>query len=560
MTAAALVLAWALPLALALLCLAPGTRRPAYAALPAAAVPALLLVLFAEPGAQLHWPAALLGMRLALDAIAWTFVLLTGAVGLLGGAALALMMRDDPRRYRFAGFYLAGLAGNLGAALAYDIVTFYGFFALMTFAAYGLVIHAGGAEARRAGGIYIVLVVLGEGMLLGGLLLVAAGGIDTLAEVPAAVAGSPHRGWIMALLLGGFGVKAGLLPWHVSLPPAYAATPVAGGVLLGGAMIHAGLLGWLRLLPFGAGAFPGWGMLLVLAGSAGMFYGVAVGLLQTQPRAMLGYSSISQTGFMLVALGLALVEPPLWPLTLAAVMVYAVHHALVKATLFLGVGIAASTPARHLAIAALILPALMLAGFPFTTGAAAKLALKDAAHAAVAPWAGALPALFACGSLGTALLLLRFLAALRREPSAPVAYPRLLAAAGAAAFVATLIIVAALPQVEWEALRRHWLDPATLWSEAWPVLGAAAVAFLWWRQPASRRARMPRVPPGDVIVPLEWLWRRYARQRRHVRAPRLPRPAFPALPASWQGALQRWSVGSLLFLLSAALLLLLLMR
>jgi multicomponent K+:H+ antiporter subunit A len=59
---------------------------------------------------------------------------------------------DDPARGRLLVFWLLTLSGNLGLAVAGDVVSFYLFFALMTFAAYGLVVHAGARPRRARGG------------------------------------------------------------------------------------------------------------------------------------------------------------------------------------------------------------------------------------------------------------------------------------------------------------------------------------------------------------------------------------------------------------------------
>ena len=69
----------------------------------------------------------------------------------------------------------------------------------------------------------------------------------------------------------------------------------------------------------------------MLAGLLAIFHGVALGLTQRQPGALLTYSSISQMGHFSLALGADLLAPALWPLLLPVVVLYALHHALAKA-------------------------------------------------------------------------------------------------------------------------------------------------------------------------------------------------------------------------------------
>ena len=563
-----LMLAFA-PLALAPLCVAPATRAWAFALAPWSALPALALALFGPFTIEWQAPALLEGLALGVDAVGHAFLLFTAVVGLLAGWFMQAELRSDARRFRFTAFYLTALGGNLGAILAQDVVSFYSFYALMAFSAYGLVIHRQDAAARRAGQLYIALVVLGEGMLLAALILVAGTGSLALADVPQAVATSPYRGWIIALLLGGFGTKAGLLPLHVSLPVAYAAAPVSGAVLLAGAMINAGLLGWLRFLPLGFVPLPDWGAVLALAGVTAMFLGVLVGLVQVNAKAMLAYSSISQMGFMTVALGLTLLAPPLARLTLPALLVYAAHHAIVKAALFTGLGVAAAGARRTHVVAALAFPSLVLAGAPFTSGAIAKYYLKEVVHQAPAAWSMLEPVLSA-GALATGLLMLRFLHVVWREPRAPAKDPPVRSwLVFFAALIASAGYVWLLPQVEPAVLREHWRGAGALWSALWPVFAAVAVAVL-----AFRFARAPQraawIPPGDWAIAVGAIardtvlvWRRFAPFLEDVmgraRRRRIPQSVSRPILVRWHRGLQSWPLPGMLFLLLIVAMFLLLM-
>ena len=71
-------------------------------------------------------------------------------------------MKRDARRDSFMTYFLLTMSGNLWLIIARDPATFYASFALMTFAAYGLVVHTRTPRAVRAGRIYLVMAVLGE--------------------------------------------------------------------------------------------------------------------------------------------------------------------------------------------------------------------------------------------------------------------------------------------------------------------------------------------------------------------------------------------------------------
>jgi hydrogenase-4 component B len=192
--AATVILALALPLGLAALWSVPHRRAVVGRLTPWSPLPALLLALFAEPGSSVQLDWLLLGSSFGLTEVTRVFLLFTALLWLGAGIYARGYLRDDPRRPRFELLWLLTLAGNLMLILALDVVSFYAGFALMTFAAYGLVIHTDKPQARRAGRVYLAMAVLGEGLILAGLLLAvvqADAGIQTLlTALPAAVAAS----------------------------------------------------------------------------------------------------------------------------------------------------------------------------------------------------------------------------------------------------------------------------------------------------------------------------------------------------------------------------------
>src|SRR5690606_1078662 len=181
----------------------------------------------------------------------------------------------------FPGFWYATLAGNLGVCIAADVVTFYALFSLLSLAAYGLVVHDGTTRAFRAGRVYLVLAVIGEMGLVFGLMLAAqaAGGLE-IDAARAALANAPQRDLTIALLVVGFGVKAGLVPLHVWLPLAHPIAPTPASAVLSGAIVKAGILGLMRFLPLEA-ILLDWGHVLAFAGLVTAYYGVLIGLTQT---------------------------------------------------------------------------------------------------------------------------------------------------------------------------------------------------------------------------------------------------------------------------------------
>lgn len=500
MNSATLALSLLAPLGLAGLAMLPVTRRAALAAAPWAPLPALALALYGEDG-QVEVPSLLLGALFGLDQTARTFLLFTALLWTIAGVYARRYLAGDPRRARFFVFFLATCAGNLGLLLARDIASFYFFFALMTFAAYGLVVHEGTAAARRAGRVYLVMAVLGEAaLLIGFFLLFDASGTLDLPQA-AATPALPAQTAMVALVLAGFGIKVGAPLLHMWLPLAHPVAPTPASAVLSGAIIKAGLYGWLRFLPLGGVALPEAGAFVIGAGLLGAFYGAAVGITQRDAKTVLAYSSISQMGIVTIGVGAALVAPASAPLIVAAVAFYALHHALAKGALFLGVGVARGARAANRAwvLAGLALPAAALAGAPLTSGALAKAYLKHGMQplAETAAWVAPL---LSFAAVGTVLLMARFLFVLvqetkrTRERHPGLAVPWLVSLATVGLAYGVLVPVPA-------DVTAYSSGAGAMWDAVWPVLVGGAAGYAGWRA----RLRAPDVPSADVLVPIAWL-------------------------------------------------------
>jgi hydrogenase-4 component B len=492
----AAVLWAAVPVLPILLCAALGIRPLAGAAerlAPWAALPALLLLAVTGPdqGAGSH--RILLGSWLGLDAVGRTFLFFTATLWTAAGVYAAAYLARDPARRRFFGFHLLALAGNLGLLLAADLVTFYLFFSLMTFAGYGLVVHDGTLAARRAGRTYIALAIVGEALLLAAMVLAFhTTGVLQFVAIPS-IGGLPGGDLYIALALAGLGVKAGLVPLHVWLPLAHPVAPTPASAVLSGAMIKAGLIGWIRFLPAGSLALPDWGTACMALGLAAALGAAAAGLAQDRPKTILAYSSISQMGWLTAGLGAALLATDTAAAALAAIAVFAAHHGLAKGALFLGTGLAShATAGRRRAVwtGGLAIGALALAGAPWTSGAVAKALLKEAGYAA--GWPGWMTPALTLAATGTALLLARFLVRML------AARPDDGGVGGAALWAPWLGLTAAgivLP-LAWAAGGAVPGSGAGLgFDTIVPIAVAAAIAAL-----ALRRPLRIAVPEGDLVV------------------------------------------------------------
>jgi hydrogenase-4 component B len=530
-----LILSWLWPLLLAPLVLQP--RRHWLVGL--APLPALAAALWIPAGTRIELPWLLVGATLGLDTPGRIFLGFTALLWLVAALHAIRALRDSPHAGRFHLFFLLAMAGNLWLIVALDLASFYTGFALMGLASYGLVIHDGRRESLRAGKVYLILTLLGETTLFIALVLIAhqAGSL-----APSAAALTALDDLAIGLLILGLAVKAGLMPLHVWLPLAHPAAPVPASAVLSGTMIKAALLGWLRFLPLGALALPHWGLLLVFAGLITAILAPLIGLIQTNPKVVLAYSSVAKMGFMTLALGLLLIEPQLTPIGVLALAFYAGHHALTKGGLFLGVGLRHTSGRQPLILAGLSLLVLVMVGVPLTGGAIAKDGLKPVLEALDWGWLGAGLGLAA---VVTVLLMARFLWLMwRTEPHPEPGYRT----AGAAWGLLIAVILVLPPAVALgTGAKLGWTTNLSLIAIALalglPVLLAAL------QRPGTLDGTLGRIPPGDLLEALRPLppllrWsQRWIRCRWLVWRERLLGPRRDWIDRQWRatraGTLER---------------------
>lgn len=536
-----LVAALLVPLALLVAAFAPAWRRRLAPLLVVAPLPALAVALFAGDATAVVLDPQGLEITLSLDG---PRALLLGAVALLwslAGAYAATSTAGDRHRAAFCVWWLLSLTGCIGVFLSGDLASWYLFFALVSLSAYGLVVHDGTPAARRAAAIYLVLTILGEGFLLVGFVLLAAADPGTTLHIEtlvAALPAAPLRTQTVVFLLLGLGLKAGLFPLHCWLPLAHPAAPTPASAVLSGAIIKTGIVGLIVMLPFDALSTGGaasatsyadigaWrdrcSVVIVTIGFFTAFYGALVGVTQRNPKTILAYSSVSQMGLVVAILGAGLAAGDASGAASAGVgddprhaaSFYALHHALVKGALFLGLGVLAGVGAavtgavgawrRRLVLIAMALLALSLAGLPLTSGALAKLLSKPVLGDGTA---GTLATLSAIAS---AWLMTHFLiTASRKEPmrlsTAPIGLSAPWAALALAAFVVPWMVFAEIPSPasvltpDDHAGIASPFTLAALWKALWPVVLGAALAWI----ASLGRIRLPAIPEGDLVVPVE---------------------------------------------------------
>ena len=483
-----LVLALATPVVMLAACVSKQARHRIPSLLVLAPLPAFIAALIEADGTSVVFPPALIGLTFVLDTPGAMLLAAGALLWATAGAYAGSYLRDKPNGGRFAVWWLMTLVGNLGTFLVADLAGFYLFFSVASLAAYGLVVFDETAEAKRAAGLYVGLAVLGEALLLMALVLLAQSvptGSLLISDAVASLAQSPWGGYAMIFLILAFGLKIGLVPFHVWMPLTYSAAPIAAAAVLSGSAVKAGVIGLIRFLPFEI-AMPGWGEALAIVGVFSAYYGALVGITQSSPKTILAYSSVSQMGLLAAILGMGLSTGNQSAPLVAAFA--AVFHVLVKGGLFLALGLIA--PTRR-GIWLVLVPAAVLAlglgGLPLTGGALAKFLAKPVLGD------GAMGTLVSFAGIGSTLLMVHFVRRMWEQAH------ELEALGARTAWLVTAVAAIIFPWALYADVADAPLQEALafkeIWEALWPVvLGAVSSLALWrWGD------LLPRIPAGDLL-------------------------------------------------------------
>lgn len=292
---------------------------------------------WAVPGARLLW---------RVDALSAFFLVPIFGIGLLGAIYgleywPEVTHPESGRRLRLCyGLVVAGLATVVCAGNAILFLAGWEVMALAAFVAIGTEDHL--EEPRRASYLYLVLTRAGTLSLFAMFALMhASTGSFTLGPLTGVSGGRLTA--IFALGAFGFGIKAGVMPLHVWLPGAHAATPSHMSALMSGVLIKIGIYGLLRLLSLVPSPPLWWAHALIFFGAVSGVLGVALALGQHDVKRLLAYHSIENIGIIVIGVGLAVLgrsanRPELVALGLGGALLHVWNHGLFKALLFLSAG------------------------------------------------------------------------------------------------------------------------------------------------------------------------------------------------------------------------------
>lgn len=260
--------------------------------------------------------------HLGVDGISAPMVLLTALAGFCG---VLISWGIEDRTREFMAFFLLLVAGVFGVFMAVDLFVLFFFYELAIFPMYFLIVIWGWVETRQYAAMKLTLYILvGSVVALIGLLALyfkaaeatgvysfdfvdlnmaaQQGAFDTPFSSSWSAA-TTARLWFPAIFIG-FGVLAGVWPFHNWSPDGHVAAPTAVSMIHAGVLMKLGAFAALRvgvqLLPEGARVHLPWIIFLTLIN---VVYGALIAMRQRDFKYVIGFSSVSHMG--LVSMGFA---------------------------------------------------------------------------------------------------------------------------------------------------------------------------------------------------------------------------------------------------------------
>jgi NADH-quinone oxidoreductase subunit M len=425
-----------------------------------------------ETIARVPWiPSLGIEYYLAADGISLCLILLTGIIAVIG---ILFSWNIEHRAQEFFAFYLLLIGAVYGVFLSADLFLLFVFYEIVIIPKYFL-IAIWGSTRREYGAMKLAIYsFVGSAMVLIGLIAayVEAGAktmaLGGLAQFPYP---AHFQMWAFPLVFVGFAILAGMWPLHTWAPTGHVAAPTAASMLLAGVVMKLGAYGCLRvamtLFPLGLTPWGfhvvglgSWRDVFALLGVIGIVYGALVAMVQKDFKFVIGYSSVSHMGFILLGL------MTLNQIGISGAVMQMFSHGILAGLLFAVVGrmVYARTHTRELAklgpmnlnkampfaAVTFVLAGMASMGLPGFSGFVAELMILIGAWRAY-PW------LAICVGFGIVAGVVYIWRAMQKaffgdarieaephEPMPPISLPERL---GAIILIGTSVLVGLYPQV-----------------------------------------------------------------------------------------------------------------
>jgi NADH-quinone oxidoreductase subunit M len=238
-----------------------------------------------------------------------TGVVLTMLTALVFFTGVLSMWTLKTRVKEYFAFMAALVLGVFGVFISLDLFAFFFFYEIAVLPMYPLIAIWGSTRKEYSAMKLTLFLMAGSVLLFPGLIAMwhAAGG-ETWSIQALSQRGTFSRNFqifVYPFIYVGFGVLAGMFPFHGWSPTGHVAAPTAVSMLHAGVLMKLGAFGILRIgiacLPEGAAY---WAPTFAVLATIGIVYGAFVAMRQTDFKYVIGFSSVSHMGIVLLGLNI----------------------------------------------------------------------------------------------------------------------------------------------------------------------------------------------------------------------------------------------------------------
>jgi NADH-quinone oxidoreductase subunit L len=296
---------------------------------------ALAMLLFASSSAAIRIPmGGVLGdFTLVPDGLGVFIAVIAAVVGSLAVLFATDYMRGhDEQLSRFYALILFFIGAMVGLGLSGSLLFTFFFWEITAFCSYALISFHNDDPRAVAGGVKALIITQlgGVGLLVGSLLLYSYQGNYQINEFLAKAQAYPAG--VLSLMAFGCliaaAAKSAQVPFHTWLPDAMEAPTPVTALIHAATMVNAGVYLLARFYPAFQGV-PGWRLSVMVVGAASALLAGIMAVAADDIKRVLAYSTISQLGFMVYAVGSG---------AIFASQFHLLSHAIFKALLFLSAG------------------------------------------------------------------------------------------------------------------------------------------------------------------------------------------------------------------------------
>lgn len=300
----------------------------------------------------LNWiPSLGINFTAKVDGLGLLFALLiTGIGSLVVLYSIYYLGKEKEKLGNFYVYLLMFMGAMLGVVLSDNLIVMYGFWELTSFSSFLLIGYWYHREKSRYGAQKSMMITVFGGLaMLGGIILlyIMTGSFSITEIVSQSGDIFNHPLFVPALLcilLGAF-TKSAQFPFHIWLPDAMEAPTPVSAYLHSATMVKAGIYLVARLTPV-FGESPVWLWLIAGFGIVTLFWGSFSAVKQTDLKAILAFSTVSQLGMIMSMLGIGAaalhyetLDDNIFTVATTAAIFHLINHATFKGSLFMVVGI-----------------------------------------------------------------------------------------------------------------------------------------------------------------------------------------------------------------------------